>query len=239
MNIQDATVLVTGANRGLGLEFAREALARGARKVYAAARDPSGIRLSGVTPIRMDVTDPLEVAAAAAEFGDVTIVVNNAGIARGGSLLGSEGARSVREHLETNCLGMLAVSEAFAPVLARHGGGALLNVLSVVSWVSSTLLPAYAISKSAAWGLTNALRLALAPHGTQVLGLHVGFIDTDLTRGFDVPKVSPQLVAARGFEALERGESEVLVDDVARHVKQGLVAPTPVYLQPVPRPAAA
>src|SRR6185436_13091316 len=129
MKIKDSVVLVTGANRGMGLEFARALLARGARKVYAAARDRSSIRLAGVQPVRLDVTRPEEVAAAASELGDVTFVINNAGISRRDNLLSPSGVEAVRDDLEVNFFGPLLVSRAFAPVLARNGGGAILNVL--------------------------------------------------------------------------------------------------------------
>ena len=132
MKIDNATVLVTGANRGLGLAFTRELLARGARKVYAGARDPSTITLPGVEAIRLDVTKPEEVAAAVARAGDVTLVINNAGVGHVGGFLAADSEEVARRQFETNFFGMLRVSRAFAPVLAAHGGGALLNVLSIV-----------------------------------------------------------------------------------------------------------
>jgi NAD(P)-dependent dehydrogenase (short-subunit alcohol dehydrogenase family) len=230
MKLDNAVVLVTGANRGLGLEFARQALAAGARKVYAGARDPSSITLPGVVPLRLDVTDPAQVAQAAAECGDVTLVVNNAGIATLGGLLEADSLDALQRMLDTNVFGILRMSQAFAPVLAKNGGGAFLNILSVVSWASLAGFGAYSASKSAAWNLTNGLRGELRAQGTQVLGLHVGFVDTDLTRGIEAPKVSPALVAERAYAALERGESEVLIDDTSRQVKQGLTAEPSFYL---------
>ena len=187
MKIENATVLVTGANRGLGLEFTRQLLARGARKVYAGARDPATITQSGVVPLRLDVTNPADVAAAAAQASDVTLVINNAGIAQTGGFLAEDSEEVTRRIFETNFFAMLRMSKAFAPILKDNGGGALLNVLSVVSWVSGAMA-AYSASKSAAWSLTNALRLELTAQKTQVLGLHMGFVDTDLARGFDAPK---------------------------------------------------
>lgn len=229
MKLDNATVLVTGANRGLGLAFAREALRRGARKVYAGARDPAGVTLDGVEPIRLDVTQAEDVAAAARRCGDVTVLVNNAGIATVGGFLGPDSLEATRRHLETNFFGPLRLSQAFAPVLAANGGGALLNVLSVVSWVHPPLLGSYAASKAAAWALTNTLRLELRAQGTQVLGMHVGFVDTDLTRGFEVPKSTPDAVVSRSFDALEAGADEALADDVSEQVRQGLSAG--VYLR--------
>jgi len=235
MKLDNAVVFVTGANRGLGLAFARQALAAGARKVYAAARDPSSIMLPGVVPVRLDVTDAAQVAQAVAGCADVTLVVNNAGIASMGSLLDADSTAALGAMFDTNVAGLLRVSQAFAPVLAANGGGAFLNVLSVGSWISSPGLGAYAATKSAAWSLTNGLRIALREQGTQVLGLHVGFIDTDLTRGIDLPKLAPAQVVEQAYAALEEGQSEVLIDDISRRVKQGLAAEPGVYLDVIAR----
>ncbi|MGY6269816.1 SDR family oxidoreductase [Achromobacter denitrificans] len=231
MELKNAVVFITGANRGLGLAFAREALARGARKVYAAARDPSTVRLEGVDPVRLDVTRPDEVAAAAARARDVTVLINNAGIAATGGFLAPDSADSARRHLETNLIGPLLMAQAFAPALAANGGGALLNVLSIASWINRPLLGVYGMSKSAAWALTNGLRHELREQGTQVLGLHMGFVDTDLTRGIDAPKSTPQAIVSEAFDALEAGEEEALADEATRAVKQGLSARPAVYLQ--------
>lgn len=231
MELKNATVLITGANRGIGLAFAREALARGARKVYAGARDPASISLPGLQAIKLDVTSDRDVAAAAALATDVTLVINNAGIAATGGFLADDSIESARRHLETNLLGPLRVAQAFAPVLAANGGGALLNVLSIASWINRPLLGVYGMSKSAAWALTNGLRHELREQGTQVLGLHMGFVDTDLTRGLDAPKSTPESVVRQAFDALEAGAEEVLADDATRQVKQGLAAEPPVYLQ--------
>lgn len=231
MELKNATVLITGANRGIGLAFAREALARGARKVYAGARDPASISLPGLQAIKLDVTSDEDAAAAAALAKDVTLVINNAGIAATGGFLADDSIESARRHLETNLLGPLRVAQAFAPVLGANGGGALLNVLSIASWINRPLLGVYGMSKSAAWALTNGLRHELREQGTQVLGLHMGFVDTDLTRGLDAPKSTPESVVRQAFDALEAGAEEVLADDATRQVKQGLAAEPPVYLQ--------
>jgi NAD(P)-dependent dehydrogenase (short-subunit alcohol dehydrogenase family) len=222
MKIKDSVVLVTGANRGLGREFARQALALGAAKVYAAARDPATVTLPGVVPVRLDVTKAADVAALAAQCADVTLVINNAGIGRTGGVLAGDAESLLREQLETNLFGMLHMSRAFAPVLGRHGGGAILNVLSIVSWVSAPLLGLYGVTKAAAWSLTNSLRIELAPQGTQVVGLHAGFIDTDMIRSFDVPKAAPADVVAQSYAAIEAGELEVRADDGTRLVKDAL-----------------
>jgi len=232
MKIDHATVLITGANRGLGLAFAREVLARGARKVYAGVRDPSKLPLAGVEPVRLDVTRDEDVAAAASRCGDVTLLINNAGIAAFGGFLSADSVESARAHLETNFFGPLRLSQAFAPLLAANGGGAILNVLSVASWINSPMLAMYGASKSAAWALTNGLRHELHGQGTQVLGMHVGFVDTDLTRAIDLPKSSPEVIVQRTLDALEAGAEEVLADERAQQIKQGLTAEPAVYLRP-------
>lgn len=232
MKIHDATLLITGANRGIGLAFAREALARGARKVYAGARDPARVTLAGVIPVRLDVTRDVDIAAAADTLGDVTILVNNAGIGRFGGLLEPGAIDAAREQLETNYFGPWRMSAAFAPILAANGGGAILNVLSVASWVTTPTLAVYATSKAAAWSLTNALRHALRAQGTQVLGLHMGFVDTDLVRDLEGPKSTPEAVVRAAFDALEAGAAEVAADDLSRAVKAGLAAEPAVYLGP-------
>lgn len=230
MKIQNAVVLVTGANRGIGLAFARELLARGARKVYAGSRDPSAVTQAGVHPLRLDVTRPDDVAAAARLASDVTLVINNAGIAQAGGFLAPDSEDVARRLFETNFFAMLRMSRAFAPALAANGGGALVNVLSVASWVNGGELAAYSASKSAAWSLTNALRHELAAQKTQVLALHMAYVDTDLTRGFDVQKSSPELIVQRALDGLEAGADEVLADELTQQVKRGMTAPRPSYL---------
>ena len=230
MNIENSVVLITGANRGIGLAFARELLARGARKVYAAARDPASVSLPGVQALRLDVTQPDEVAAAAQLATDVNLVINNAGIAQTGGFLALDSEAVARRIFETNFFGVLNMSKAFAPVLKANGGGALLNVLSVASWVNGGELAAYSASKSAAWSLTNALRHELAAQKTQVLGLHMAYVDTDLTRGFEVPKSSAEQIVQRALDGLAAGADEVLADALTEQIRQGLAAPRPVYL---------
>jgi NAD(P)-dependent dehydrogenase (short-subunit alcohol dehydrogenase family) len=236
MKLDNAVVFVTGANRGLGAEFARQALARGARKVYAAARDPASVTQPGVVPVRLDVTDPAQVKAAVEAAGDVTLVINNAGIASFGNLLEEDSIGAMQRMMDTNVYGLLRVSQAFAPVLAANRGGALLNILSVASWISSPGLASYAATKSAAWSVNNGLRIALKEQGTQVLGLHVGFIDTDMTQGIDLPKLAPADVVARAYEALEAGDKEVLIDELSKNVKRGLSQEPGIYLDVVQRP---
>ncbi len=233
MKIENAVVLVTGANRGIGQAFARELLARGASKVYAGARDPAAVMQAGVRPLRLDVTKPGDVAAAAELASDVTLVINNAGIAQPGGFLAPDGEDVARRIFETNFFAVLRMSRAFAPILKANGGGALLNVLSVASWVNGGELAAYSASKSAAWSLTNALRNELAAQKTQVLALHMAYVDTDLTRGFDVPKSSPEDIVKRALDGLESGLDEVLADELTQQVKRGMTAARPSYLPQV------
>ena len=230
MQLANAVVLITGANRGIGQAFAREALARGARRVYAAARDPGSVKLPGVLPIQLDVTDPEQVARAARECRDVTLLINNAGVAETGGFLLDTAEEAARRQLDVNFFGMLRMAQAFAPVLAAHGGGALLNVLSIASWINRPLLGTYGATKSAAWALTNGLRHELREQGTQVTALHMGFVDTDLTRGIDMPKSTPEAIVRAAFDGLEAGADEVLADHAAQQVKQSLSSATPAYL---------
>ena len=230
MKIDNAVALVTGANRGIGLAFAKALVARGARKVYAGARDPASVALPRGVPIRLDVTKAEDVAAAVAKCGDVTLVVNNAGVAQPGGFLLADSEEVARRMLEVNFFGVLRMSKAFAPVLATNGGGALLNVLSVASFFNPGGLAAYAASKSAAWSLTNSLRFELAAQGTQVTALHMAFVDTDLVRHVDAPKTSAADVVARALDGVAAGVAEVLADDRTRDVKRSLSALDAGYL---------
>ena len=198
--------------------------------MYAGARNPASVTLPGVEALQLDVTNPDDIAAAVRRCGDVTLLINNAGIANVGGFLAENSVESARAQLDTNFFGPLRLSQAFAPVLAANGGGAILNVLSVASWINRPLLGVYGATKSAAWALTNGLRHELRAQGTQVLGMHVGFVDTDLTRGIDMPKSPADLIVRRTLDALEAGAQEVLADEITRQVKQGLSAEPGVYL---------
>jgi NAD(P)-dependent dehydrogenase (short-subunit alcohol dehydrogenase family) len=223
MQIEGTIALVTGANRGIGNAFAEALLERGAAKVYAGVRDVATVSDADprLVPVQLDVTDADRVAAVARELGDVELVVNNAGIARPATPLSAE-LDAARAELEVNYLGLIATTQAFAPVLAANGGGAFVNLLSVASWVGSPILSTYAASKAAAWNFTNAARVELKRQGTHLVGVHVGFVDTDLTAGLEVDKVAPATVAATALDAVEAGEPEAIVDDLSRQVKAGL-----------------
>lgn len=229
MKIQGSVALVTGANRGLGLAYAKALLAAGASKVYAGARDPSSVTLPGVVPVKLDVTRPEDIAAAAAQCSDVNLVINNAGIIAPDPLLAANGVDGLRHTMETNLYGILNVSRAFAPVLAANGGGALVNMLSALSWTSLPGTSAYSVSKAAAWALTNSLRNELREQGTLVVGVHAGYIDTDMVKAVDAPKTRPEDVAQATLAGIEAGAPEVLADDTARYVKAGFGATPPVY----------
>jgi short-subunit dehydrogenase len=220
VDISSSTALVTGANRGLGRHFASELLRRGA-KVYAGARDPGSVEIEGAVPIAVDITDPGSVAAAAEALGDVTLLINNAGIDRSTNLLTGE-LDGAHQEMNTNYFGTLSVVRAFAPVIAGNGGGGILNVLSVLSWLSMPALSGYCASKSAAWSMTNAVRTELADRGIVVTALHVGLMDTDMAAGQDAPKSNPADVAALAVDGIAAGAYEVLADDVSRHVQAGL-----------------
>lgn len=232
MKIQGKTALVTGANRGLGLAYAKALLAAGAAKVYAGARDPSAVIQPGVVPVKLDVTSLDDVAKAAAQLSDVDIVINNAGIAlMGTNLLEEEGEKALRAQLDTNVWGILNVSRAFAPVLRANGGGAIVNMLSVLSWLSRQRSATYSISKAAAWALTNGLRNELRDQGTLVVGVHAGLIDTDMAKDLIGPKTSADDIAQRVVEGLQNGDEEVLADAVSQNVKAGFaVSPSPYLL---------
>jgi NAD(P)-dependent dehydrogenase (short-subunit alcohol dehydrogenase family) len=222
MQIEGKTALVTGANRGLGRHLASQLRDRGAF-VYAAARNPESVDLPGVTPVVLDITDPASVAAAADATSDVAILVNNAGSSTGSSLLTGDLA-DIRLEMDTHFFGTLAVTRAVESQLAAHESSAVLNVLSVLSWLSIPASGAYSAAKSAQWSLTNALRQELAPRGIRVSALHVGYMDTDMTRRLDVPKSDPAGIAKLALDGLAAGDTEIVADEISKQVRAGLAA---------------
>ncbi|MWV57709.1 SDR family oxidoreductase [Rathayibacter sp. VKM Ac-2754] len=218
-----AVVLVTGANGGLGSEFVAQALARGASKVYAAARRPKEWGDERIVPLVLDVNDAASIAAAVEAAPDVTVLVNNAGVSGASYSLLALSAEELRAVMETNFFGPVLLAKAFASRLATADGAAIVDVHSALSWFA--VAGGYSASKAALWSATNSLRLELAPQGVHVLGLHVGYVDTPMAAGADGPKASPADVVGQTYDGLEAGAFEVLADDTSRQVKSGLSAP--------------
>lgn len=221
VDINQSIVFVTGANGGLGTEFVRQALERGATRVYAAARTPRTWDDARVIPLALDVTDEASITAAAAQAGDVTIVINNAGIYRDASLVDGP-PDEIREVMETNFFGPLAVTRAFAPALRASKGG-LVNIASVVSWLPFT--NSYSVSKAALWSATNAQRLNFAPSGVHVLGAYLAYTRTPLTEGIPGDMNDPADVVRDILDGLQDNVDEVLADETTRQVRAGLSAP--------------
>jgi NAD(P)-dependent dehydrogenase (short-subunit alcohol dehydrogenase family) len=222
MKIDGSVALVTGANRGLGEVYARELVARGAAKVYGAARNPAAVTEPGVTPVALDITDPNRIAQVAAQCADVTLLVNNAGVLKYSTFTGAPNLDAARAEMETNYFGTLSMCRAFAPVLAANGGGAIVNMLSVTSFYSNPFDASYGASKAAAWALTNGVRLELHHQHTLVVAVHASFIDTDMAALTDAPKDTPESVARQALDAVESGQIEVLADERTRTVKAEL-----------------
>jgi NAD(P)-dependent dehydrogenase (short-subunit alcohol dehydrogenase family) len=222
MKIEGSVVIVTGANRGLGAEYVRQLLDRGAAKVYAAARNIDSVSNFGAVPVKLDVTSQADIDALVQTCGDVTMLINNAGAIVGSRILAENALENAKAEMETNVWGPFNLSRAFAPILANNGGGAIVNVLSAVSWMSIKDAATYAMSKSAAWSLTNGLRLELARQGTLVVAVHPAFIDTDMAAGVDMPKTTPHQVVERALNGVEAGLPEVLADDTSAFVKKSL-----------------
>jgi NAD(P)-dependent dehydrogenase (short-subunit alcohol dehydrogenase family) len=236
MNIEGSVALVTGANRGLGAAYTQALLDRGAAKVYAAARRPEEITDTRLVPVRLDITDRGSVEQAARLATDVNLLINNAGIITNTPIPGDEDG--LRQELEANYLGPVAVSRRFAHVLAANGGGALVNVLSVLSWVTTPTSGGYSAAKAAMWAATNSLRLALADQHTLVVAVHVGYMDTDMAAAVTAPKTAPRVVADATLDTIEAAQPELLADDISRHVRAALSGPLSA-LYPSLDPSAA
>lgn len=223
MDITDQTALITGANRGIGRQFVEELLERGARKIYATARRPELLDVPGVEILRLDLLDHDSIVEAAHIASDVTLLINNAGIG-GSSPLVTGDLAELHRQMDTHFWGTLDVIREFAPVLAANGGGAIVNILSALSWFVSPGNGGYATAKAAEWSMTNAVRLDLGAQGTLVQGVHLGAADTDIMAGYDGPMVAPRDVARASLDGIADGKIEVLVDDIAAMVKQSLAA---------------
>jgi NAD(P)-dependent dehydrogenase (short-subunit alcohol dehydrogenase family) len=218
MDLNGSVALVTGANRGIGRHFTQQLLERGAARVYATARRPERIDIPGVEALRLDITDPASIAAAAAVATDVTLLINNAGVTTGTNLVDGDLDR-IRLEMDTHFWGTLGMIRAFAP---RLGGGAILNVLSAMSWFNYAGATAYGAAKAAEWNLTNGVRLELAAQKTLVTGLHLGAADTDMMAGYEGDKVDPAVVVRAALDGLEQDRIEVVVDEWSATVKASL-----------------
>jgi NAD(P)-dependent dehydrogenase (short-subunit alcohol dehydrogenase family) len=233
MNITEQIALVTGANRGIGRQFVLELLERGARKVYATARRPNSLDFEDprVLGLELDITDHESVVAAAGTARDVTLLVNNAGISTGVDLVSGD-LTEVRREIDTHFWGTLDVIREFAPILAANGGGAIVNVLSALSWFAVPGSGAYSAAKAAEWNMTNGVRLELAGQGTLVQGVLLGAADTDISAGYDGPKIDPREVPRHSLDGLAAGSIEVIVDDWTAMVKAALAnEPAAFYAQ--------
>jgi NAD(P)-dependent dehydrogenase (short-subunit alcohol dehydrogenase family) len=215
--IADKTVLVTGANRGLGRALVEEALSRGAKRVYAASRQPTVVHDSRVTPLRLDVTDPAQIQDAAGRVESLDILINNAGVSIPDDL---SDRSSFEQHLAVNLYGALDVTHAFLPSLTRSRG-AVVNVVSIGAVAAVPVLPAYSVSKAAALSLTQSLRARLAGQGVSVFAVMPGPIDTDMVRGLDIPKTPAEDVARATLDGVEHGEEEIFPDPMSQMLANG------------------
>ncbi|MCC3291372.1 SDR family oxidoreductase [Arthrobacter sp. zg-Y1110] len=230
----ETVALVTGANRGLGREFVAQLVERGARKIYATTRQPGKVSLleqlgapGQVEALVVDITDPATVEAAAAAAADVNLLINNAGIATATNLLTGDVGR-IRAEMDTHFWGTLDMTRAFAPVLASNGGGTIMNVMSLLSFRSYPGNGAYAAAKAAEWQLTNSTRLELADQGTHVMGVHLSSTDTDMMKGWDIPKNDPRVIISDVLDALVKGSHEFLDADT-QAVKDQLSLPPEAF----------
>ena len=217
MNIVDKTVLITGANRGIGRALVDEALRRGAKRVYAGTRSTFQPADDRVTPLTLDVTSASQIQQAVHEIDNLDVLINNAGVAIYDDLSNLD---VIEQHLAVNFLGMFKVTQAVLPLLKRSKG-AIVNNLSLVSLAALPIIPAYSISKAAAFNMTQSLRALLAPQGVTVHAVVLGPIDTDMNRGFDIPKASPESAALRIFAGLEKGEDDIFPDPASLSIAEG------------------
>jgi NAD(P)-dependent dehydrogenase (short-subunit alcohol dehydrogenase family) len=232
MDINDSVVLVTGGNRGLGKALVQAFLGAGARKIYVGSRTPIETSDPRLQPIKLDITNAQDVAVAAQTCQDVTILMNNAGVATSfASLLTAPSLDGAHQEMETNYFGTLAMVRAFAPILGKNGGGTLVNMLSVLSWFTSPTTGSYSTSKYAELSLTQGLRIELRSQGTLVTAVHAGYIDTDMAAGVNAPKTSPEDVAARIIEGIHNDQEEVLADQMSHEIKAVLASNPQMFYQ--------
>ena len=236
-SLSGAVVLVTGANGGIGTQFVHQALARGAAKVYATARNPrdwGGDRR--IVPLTLDVTDPASIRAAVEAAPDVTVLINNAGTSVSSPGILEHSEEEIRQNVETNFLGPLFLTRAFAPVLSANEASAIIDIHSALSWWAVAGI--YSATKAALWSATNSLRLELAPAGVQVVGVHVGYVDTAMAAHTTSPKLDPAILVTRVFDATEAGHYEVLADDASVQLKATLSGPLEAVYPQLDRGAA-
>ena len=225
MKIKDSVAFVTGSNRGIGKSYIAALLKGGAKKVYAGMRDVGEFSAIAaewpeehrgkVEPINLDITNEGHIRSALTKAGDVTLLINNAGIANFAGLISADNLDSARQEMEVNYFGTLRVTRAFAPILKKNGGGALVNVLTVASLGCFPVLGSYSASKAALHSLTQGVRAELAAQGTQVFGVYPGPIETDMAKDFDMEKSSPDLIAEGTLRAIEKGEEDIFIDPMA------------------------
>lgn len=221
-SLNGAVVLITGANGGIGTQFVYDALARGAAKVYASARNPRTWDDERVVPLALDVTDPASIQAAVEAAPDVTVLINNAGASVSSPGILTHTDEEIRANVETNFLGPLFLARAFAPILSGKENTAIIDIHSALSWYA--IAGIYSATKAALWSATNSLRLELAPAGVHVVGVHVGYVDTAMAAHATDPKLDPAVLVRAVFDAAEAGEYEVLADDTSVQLKAGLSA---------------
>ena len=215
MTIAGSIALVTGANRGIGKAFVDALVAAGAAKVYAGVRDIASSTDARVTAVELDVTNQATVDAAVKRCGDVTLLINNAGVMHSSSMLTADSEAAMRSEFEVNVFGMQRMIRAFAPVLKANGGGAIVNMLSVVSWFTTPINSTYCASKHAALSVSDSARIELRSQNTPVIGVYVGFVDTDMAADIDMPKVQPLSVAIAALHGVEHGTNHVRVGERA------------------------
>jgi NAD(P)-dependent dehydrogenase (short-subunit alcohol dehydrogenase family) len=217
MNTTKKTILITGANRGIGRALVNEALRRGAKRVYAGTRSALQNADNRVTPLPLDVTSVSQIQRAVEEVDTLDVLINNAGVAIYDDLSNLD---VIEHHLAVNFLGLFKVTQAFLPLL-RRSKGAIVNNLSLVALAPLPVIPAYSISKAAAFNLTQSLRALLASQGVTVHAVLLGPIDTDMNRGFEIPKASPESAALGIFDGLEKGEDDIFPDPASLSIAEG------------------